>query len=51
MRIYMGTMGALPFSAAVRKLRFFSSANREMRIPSRNTPIVITVLRDIPHPG
>lgn len=46
----MGTMGALPFSAAVRKLRATSSAYREIHIPDQDPPIVITILRDIPHP-
>ena len=47
----MGTMGALPFSAAVRRLRTILLANREMSIPNRNTPIVVAILCDIPHPG
>jgi hypothetical protein len=47
----MGTIGALPFSAAVRKLRAILSANWGIGIQTRNAPIIVTVLRDIPHPG
>ena len=49
MQFYMGTMGALPFSAAVRKLQAVHQQieNADSR---PHTPIVVTILCDVPHP-
>jgi hypothetical protein len=45
-------MGALPFSNAVRKLRIPESSAKQIkeRTNHRNIPIIIPVLRYIPHP-
>ena len=49
MQLYMGTMGALPFSAAVRKLQ--RSVSQLRSVDSRShAPIVITILCNIPYP-
>lgn len=49
-RTHIGTIGALPFSCAVRKLSTGQPGRLKKRT-ERHTPIVVPVLRDVAYPG